>query len=174
MFISTKKRSVWREECRLVGTTSESLTDDPCRQLSIRDVTMVDNEASAAGGAVFASDADQVHYSSQAPAISVNAFHICFLRLIRSTTVSSRSCLRWKQMWICIMKLRLEDMEPSMLPMLSDWRSSIQRSSNQVEDSIFSLRTMPVAHLSQSSNSELWIHSETPLAMASQIQVTPL
>jgi len=69
MFISTKQKSTWNSECNLGGTTSESLTDNPCRQLSIRDVNMELNSASDAGGAVFASDANQVHFSTEKDAI---------------------------------------------------------------------------------------------------------
>lgn len=65
MFIATKKRSVWSESCTVVGTTSESLTDQPCRQLTIRNVKMTHNIAQAAGGAMFASDANQIHYSTE-------------------------------------------------------------------------------------------------------------
>eukprot|EP00210_Caulerpa_lentillifera_P007342 g7018.t1 len=65
MFIATKKRSFWSESCEVVGTTSESLTDRPCRQLTFRNVRMNSNTAQAAGGAVFASDANQIHYSTE-------------------------------------------------------------------------------------------------------------
>jgi len=56
---------MWSDSCKVLGTTSESLTDRPCRQLTIRNVKMSHNTAEAAGGAMFASDADQVHYSTE-------------------------------------------------------------------------------------------------------------
>ena len=65
MFIATKKQSIWTEECEVGASTSESLSERPCRQLSIRDVLMYNNTATNAGGAMFASDAKQVHYSKE-------------------------------------------------------------------------------------------------------------